>query len=245
MTPNDGCNRLLKRRHGRVGFGILEVAHSGERIRASREGTVHWQPMTTSPDPAVPDESKHEQATQFLQAAVDGDQAALGALFPLVYDELRALAAGHLASERDGHTLQPTALVHEVYARLIDTTRFEYRGRAQFFALASRAMRRVLVDHARGVARLKRGGAWRRVELDPEAKITEDELPDLIELDRALELLAENSERQAQIVELRFFGGLELDAIAESLEISRSTVDREWRVARAWLAFTLQNLQSE
>lgn len=192
-----------------------------------------------------PEDSKREAATRFLHAAVDGDPAAMRELFPLVYDELRALAAGHLSSERDGHTLQPTALVHEVYARLIDSSGFEYQGRAQFFALASRAMRRVLVDHARGVARLKRGGAWKRVELDPQAPITQQELPDLVELDRALELLAENSERQAEIVELRFFGGLELEAIAEALDISRSTVDREWRVARAWLAFTLQNLQSE
>lgn len=203
--------------------------------------------MTEAREPTSDDrgESKQIVATQFLQSAVDGDADALGKLFPLVYDELRALAAGHLASERDGHTLQPTALVHEVYARLIDTSRFEYQGRAQFFALASRAMRRVLVDHARGVARIKRGGAWKRVELDPEAKISNDELPDLLELDRALLLLAQNSTRQAQIVELRFFGGLELDTIAETLEVSRSTVDREWRVARAWLAYTLQDLQGD
>jgi RNA polymerase sigma factor (TIGR02999 family) len=203
--------------------------------------------MAETREPAGPerDDSRQIEATQFLQSAVDGDQDALGKLFPLVYDELRALAAGHLAGERDDHTLQPTALVHEVYARLIDTTRFEYRGRGQFFALASRAMRRVLVDHARGVARIKRGGAWKRVALDPEAQVSNDDLPDLVELDRALELLADNSPRQAQVVELRFFGGLELDAVAETLDISRSTVDREWRVARAWLAFTLQNLQSE
>ena len=161
-------------------------------------------------------------------------------LFQLVYDELRGLAAGHLRNERTGHTLQPTALVHEVYARLIDASRFEYQGRARFLALASRAMRRVLVDHARGLARIKRGGGWKRVELDPAPSLEEDDLPDLVELDRALSLLAESSERQAKIVELRFFGGLELETVAEAVGVSKSTVEREWRVARAWLAYTMR-----
>ncbi len=184
--------------------------------------------------------SLRETATLFLRSAVDGDARAMDRLFPLVYDELRGLAAGHLRNERSGHTLQPTALVHEAFAKLIDSSRFEYQGRAQFLSLASRAMRRVLVDHARGLARIKRGGGWQRVELDPAPSLTQDDLPDLVELDRALSQLAENSERQAKIVELRFFGGLEVDMVAEALGLSKSTVEREWRVARAWLAYTLQ-----
>ena len=203
--------------------------------------------MSESPNELSGDRAQelHETATQFLHSAVGGDQDALNNLFPLVYDELRRLAAGQLRDERTGHTLQPTALVHEVFEKLINVSQFDFQGRAQFLALASRAMRRVLVDHARGLARFKRGGGWQRVELDEAFSLTEDDLPDLVELDRALSVLAENSERQAKIVELRFFGGLEVDMVAETLGISRSTVEREWRVARAWLAYTLKGDQEE
>lgn len=181
-----------------------------------------------------------DTATRFLQSGVAGDDVAMGQLFQLVYDELRRVAAGHLRSERPGHTLQPTDLVHEAYSRLIDVSQFEFQGRTQFLALASRAMRRVLVDHARGLGRMKRGGGNLRVDLDEVTALTEEDLPDLLEIDRAVSLLAEKSERQAQIVELRFFGGLDMEAVSQTLEISISTVAREWRVARAWLASTLQ-----
>lgn len=181
-----------------------------------------------------------DTATQFLHSGVAGDDAAMGQLFQLVYDELRRVAAGHLRSERPGHTLQPTDLVHEAYSRLIDVSQFEFQGRTQFLALASRAMRRVLVDHARGLGRMKRGGGNLRIDLDEATALTEEDLPDLLELDRAVSLLAEKSERQAQIVELRFFGGLDVETVSQTLEVSVSTVAREWRVARAWLASTLQ-----
>ena len=165
-------------------------------------------------------------------------------LFQLVYDELRALAASHLRSERVGHTLQPTALVHEVFTRLVDVTQFEVQGRSQFLALASRAMRRVLVDHARGLARMKRGGRNHRIDLEDAANVTEANLLDLVEIDHAILALAKKSERQAKIVELRFFGGLDVEVVAETLGISVSTVEREWRVARAWLAFTLKDTRA-
>jgi RNA polymerase sigma factor (TIGR02999 family) len=162
-----------------------------------------------------------------------GDAEALDEIFPLVYQELRALAANRLRSERDGHSLQTTALVHEAYLRLVGKPRAQVRDRAHFFAIAAQAMRRVLLDHARrrGAGKRDSGEAAR---LAAGAAVT---VPDqeLIALDRALVRLAELDPRQARVVELRFFGGLTAPEAAEALGISEATVHREWRVAKLWL----------
>jgi RNA polymerase sigma factor (TIGR02999 family) len=174
-----------------------------------------------------------------LRAVERGEPGSAEQLFLLVYDELRRLAGAYLDHERLGHTLQPTALVHEAWMRLVDAETVEWQGRAHFLGIAARAMRQILVEHARGKQRLKRGGGWRRVELEPGLARAAEEGPDLVALDRALERLAALSERQARIVELRFFGGLPVESVAYLLEVSKRTVEREWRFARAWLAEAL------
>jgi RNA polymerase sigma factor (TIGR02999 family) len=162
-----------------------------------------------------------------------GDAAALDEIFPLVYEELRALAANRLRSEPAGHTLQTTALVHEAYLRLVGKSRAQVRDRAHFFAIAAQAMRRVLIDHARR----KRAGKRDAGEVAPLAAGAALTVPDheLIALDRALVRLADLDARQARIVELRFFGGLTAPEAAEALGISEATVNREWRAAKLWL----------
>jgi RNA polymerase sigma factor (TIGR02999 family) len=174
-----------------------------------------------------------------LRAVERGEPGSAEQLFLLVYDELRRLAGAYLDRERLGHTLQPTALVHEAWMRLVDVDTIEWQGRAHFLGVAARAMRQILVEHARGKQRLKRGGAWRRVELETGLARAAEDGPDLVALDRALERLAALSERQARIVELRFFGGLPVESVAYLLEVSKRTVEREWRFARAWLAEAL------
>lgn len=157
-------------------------------------------------------------------------------LFPVVYDRLRSLARRHLAVERSDHTLQPTALVHEAYVKLADQADARIASRTQFVAIASQAMRRILVDHARARAAEKRGGGRTLVTLADGVSGVAARSLDLLALDRALTRLAELDDRQARVVELRFFGGLEIDEVAEALEVSRATVIRDWRVARAFLA---------
>ncbi len=154
---------------------------------------------------------------------------------PLVYDELRALAQSYLNRERPDHTLQATALVHDAYVRLIRQEDVEWKNRAHFFAVAAQAIRRILVDHARGHQRQKRGGGRERVRLDEDVAVLDERDIDLIALDEALEKLAHLRERQARIVELRFFGGLELKEVAEFLGVSPRTVTGDWQMARAWL----------
>lgn len=185
-------------------------------------------------------ERRSTDATRALQALVDGDPSSSAALFERVYDELRELAARQLARERADHTLQPTALVHEAWMKLIDQSSVAWQGRAHFLGIAAQAMRRILVDHARARARLKRDGGRRDPALDLEAEIGGGTV-DVLGLDRALDVLHGLSERQARIVELRVFGALELQEIACALGISESTVRREWRFARAWLAEGLAN----
>ena len=154
---------------------------------------------------------------------------------PLVYDELRALAARYMGRERAGHTLQPTALVNEVYLRLVDVDRIDWRGKAQFFALAARQIRKILVDHARKRNAAKRGGGVPKVTLDEAVAAAGEREIDPIVLDEALARLAERSPRQGQVVELRFFGGLSVEEVADVLGISVTTVKDDWAVARAWL----------
>jgi RNA polymerase sigma factor (TIGR02999 family) len=191
-------------------------------------------------DRRAPGPEPRGEATLALRALAGGDTAQGAQLFALVYAELRRIAARCLAEERSDHTLQPTALVHEAYLELIDPSGGAgVKDRQQFLAIAAQAMRRTLIDHARGKRRAKRGGAWRRVELDPglvgggvEGEAVE---LDLLELDRALEALQAHSPELARLVELRFFGGLAMDEVAEVLGISRRTAGREWSFARAWL----------
>ena len=176
-----------------------------------------------------------DDLTGILQRASKGDDSAVNRLIPLVYDELRALAESYLRRERPDHTLQATALVHEAYVRLIRQQDVEWKGRAHFFAVAAQAIRRILVDHARTHRRIKRGGGRERVALDPDVAMLPRPDVDLLALDDALETLGGMHERQARIVELRFFGGLDLREIAEYLDVSPRTVDGDWSMARAWL----------
>ena len=174
-------------------------------------------------------------ATRLLVAWGTGDRNALDEMLPLVYEELRRLAANYLARERPSHTLQPTALVHEAYLRLIDQRHVDWRNRAQFLGVAASMMRRILVNHARDRAALKRPGDREQVSLSLVESQTGDFEMDLIELEEALERLSALDPRKARVVELRYFGGLSLDEVAAVLEMSRATVTRELRFARAWL----------
>ncbi len=180
-------------------------------------------------------ESLGGDVTQLLCAMGAGDGRAADELLPLVYDELRMLAERNLRQERPDHTLQATALVHEAYLRLVDSDRIRLRNRAHFFALAAQAMRRILVDHARRHKRQKRGGGVARISLDdlPTLAIATD--INLLALDESMQGLEQVEPRYARIVEMRFFGGMTMEEIAAILEVSLSTVERDWRVARAWL----------
>lgn len=173
--------------------------------------------------------------TQLLLAWTAGDRRALDQMLPLVYDELHRLAAGYLARERPDHTLQPTALVHEAFLRLINQREIDWKNRAQFLGVAAGLMRRILVNHARDRAAAKRGGERERVSLSLVEVPSGGPDVDLIALEDALERLATLDERKAKVVELRFFGGLSTEEVAEVLGVSRATVEREWSFARAWL----------
>ena len=174
--------------------------------------------------------------TQLLVRARSGDSSALADVFPLIYEELRRLAQLQLQREPDGHTLTPTALVHEAYMRLVDHyTRMQWTGRAHFMSVAATAMRRILVDHARGHRSLKRGGAFSRVSLDSVELGTEERAELLIAVDEALVKLKEVDGRQAQVVECRFFGGMSEEETAEALGIGLRTAKRDWAKAKVWL----------
>ena len=164
-----------------------------------------------------------------------GNESAVGKLMPLVHDELRRIAKRHMAGERPNHVLQATALVNEAYLRLVDIRRVQWQDRAHFFAMAARLMRRVLVDFARSQKNQKRGGALHRVTLDQKLLAASDAPEDVIAIDAALQALAAQYERKAQVVELRFFGGLSVEETAEALKISQETVMRDWKFAKNWL----------
>lgn len=174
--------------------------------------------------------------TQLLKAWRDGDQAALDQLSKCVYDELRVMARRHMKNERQGNTLQTTALVHEVYLRLIDVTKVEWQQRAQFFGMAAQMMRRILVDAARARGSYKRGGGAVHVNFDETAVVSPDLDDAVVALDDALAAFAQIAPRQAKVVELRYFGGLSEAEIVEVLSISLRTVQRDWEFARVWLA---------
>jgi RNA polymerase sigma-70 factor, ECF subfamily len=175
------------------------------------------------------------EITQLLLAWNDGDQAALEQLTTLVHTELHRLAKGYLFGERTGHTLQTTALINEVYLRLIDWKNVRWQNRAHFFGVAAQVMRRILVDYARARRYAKRGGEARQVSLDEAATVHEDRSAEFVALDEALKELAEIDPRKSQIVELKFFGGLNTKETAEVLKVSQRKVEREWSVARTWL----------
>ena len=175
--------------------------------------------------------------TRLLEAAPGGDRKAAADLLPLVYDELRQLAAARLTAEAPGHSLNPAALVHEAYLRLVGDQQFG--GRGHFFAAAAEAMRRILVNHARDRNRLKRGGGRRRVDLDRLTGLAAASDDDLLGLDDALDRLAKDYPDAAALVKLRFFGGMTLGEAAEVLGVPRRTADRHWSFARAWLADAL------
>jgi RNA polymerase sigma factor (TIGR02999 family) len=176
-----------------------------------------------------------DEVTQILHDWSGGDARAPERLMPFVYDELRRLARSFLARERDGHTLQPTALVNEAYLRLVDQTRVEWQNRAHFYGIASRMMRRVLIDHARAHATDKRGGGGVRLSLEDVQLPAEQRAASLVALDEALGRLAAMDERKCRVVEMRFFGGLSDEEIAEVLGVTTRTVLRDWKKARLWL----------
>jgi len=186
--------------------------------------------MSSAPDPPI---------TQLLRAWSGGDEAALEQLMPLVYAELRRRAHAYMAHERPGATLQPTALVNEAYMRLIDAG-VEWQDRAHFFAIAAQMMRRILIDAARARGSAKRGGPSPKVTLDEGLAPAAAPEPALEALDAAIEELARKDKRKAQVVEMRFFGGLSLREIAAVLRISEDTVGRDWTFAKAWLAHEMQ-----
>jgi len=175
-----------------------------------------------------------QRSTQLLVAWNRGDRAALEQLMPVVYAELKRLARWHLARER-GHTLQPTALVHEAYLKLVDQRAVEWQNRAHFFGIAARLMRRIVMQRARRTRAAKRGGGAVDVSIDDATILSDERAADLIALDDALTRLAAMDPRQSRIVELRFFGGLSVEEIGAVLGISAGTVKREWRTAKAWL----------
>ncbi len=183
-------------------------------------------PSRRTPAPGV--------VTGLLRAWSEGDAKARDQLMPVVYDELRRRAAAYLRRERRGHTLRPTDLVHEAYLRLSDQNA-GFQNREQFFGVAARLMRRILVDHARSRAALKRGAGMRVTMTEDMAPAPPERQPDLLDLDAALDELAALDERQTRLVELRFFGGLKLEEAARSLGVSQATAYRDWALAKAWL----------
>jgi RNA polymerase sigma factor (TIGR02999 family) len=181
--------------------------------------------MTPSPD----------DVTQLLIAWSKGDQSARDQLMPLVYEELHRLAHRHIRNERQGHTLQTSALVNEAFIRLVDQKNAHWQNRAHFFSIAAQMMRRILVDYARSRRYIKRGGDARRVTLDEELTVSDERSADVIALDEALEELAIFDVRKSKVVELRYFAGLSIEETAEVLAVSPGTVMRDWTLAKAWL----------
>jgi RNA polymerase sigma factor, TIGR02999 family len=192
--------------------------------------------MPLAPDSPEPEETPAD-VTGLLLSWSNGDASAAERLLPAIYDDLHRQAARAMRREGDDHTLQATALVHEAYLRLVDQRRVQWRNRSHFFGIAAQAMRRVLVDHARGRLAAKRGGGMKQLTLSgaDEAAANADEGIEVLALHEALERLAQLDPDQARLVELRYFGGLTIEETAEALGVSPATMKREWAVARAWL----------
>jgi RNA polymerase sigma factor (TIGR02999 family) len=192
----------------------------------------------------LPEQPRMSTPTGVTQLLIDwskGDQAALDQLMPLVYSELRRLATNYLRRERQGHTLQPTALVNEAYLKLVDQRNAKWQNRAQFFGISAQLMRRILVDHARQHRAAKRGGSeQQRLSITSAEKFAKQSEIDLLALNEALDELTKMDPQQARIVELKFFGGLSIEETAEVLGIGHATVERDWKMARAWLRRQLE-----
>jgi RNA polymerase sigma factor (TIGR02999 family) len=186
-----------------------------------------------------------DHVTQLLIDWSNGDKAALDKLIPLVYDELRRLARYYMRRERSGATLQTTALVNEAYLRLIDQKNVRWQNRAHFFAIAAQLMRRILIDRARKRYNSKRGGDVQKISLDEAAVVSKARAGDLVALDEALSDLEKMDQRKGKVVELRFFGGLNIEETAEVMAISPATVQREWSMAKAWLYRELSGEQRD
>lgn len=179
--------------------------------------------------------------TGLLRELRNGRREALDEILPLVYNEMKAIAARHMRRERDGHTLGATAVVNEAYFRLVEQTQIDWQDRTHFLAIASSVMRRLLVDHARAKLRGKRGGARRKVDLEEGLAIDDPDVDAVLAVHEALERLSALDERQARVVEMRYFGGFSVDETAELLDISRRTVELEWTHAKAWLRRELRS----
>ncbi len=179
------------------------------------------------------------RVTGILREVEAGNAEGLDDLLPLLYDELRALAGAFLRRERSDHTLQPTALAHEAWLRLVDADQVNWQGRSHFLGIAARVMRRVLIDHARRVGAEKRGGGRRRVTLSEATPLLGQDEVDVLALDEALTELASLDERKARVVESRFFAGMNMREVAEALGVSQTTAEEDWYFARAWLATRL------
>jgi len=211
----------------------------GRRLQLAQPFSVALRNSKARPM-STPTTPPHE-VTQLLLDWNEGNDDALESLMPLVYKELRRLAHQYLGKERAGHTMLTTDLVHEAYLRLVDQQYVRWQNRAHFFGIAATLMRRILVDHARGKQRVKRGAGAQRVSLEEIATVSRQSKVDILALDEALTRLAEIDERKARIVELRFFGGLEVEETAEFLKLSPATVLRDWKMAKAWLHRALGN----
>ncbi|MGO9433698.1 MAG: sigma-70 family RNA polymerase sigma factor [Terracidiphilus sp.] len=184
--------------------------------------------------------SENQDVTLLLSALTRGDKDAASKLIPVVYAELRRLAGSYMRRERTDHTLQATALVHEAYLKLVEQRSVDWQSRAHFFGVAAQLMRRILVDHARGHSRQKRGGEQVKVPLDEVFVFAERQADEVLAVNDSLEALAKIDPRQARVVELRFFGGLSVEEAADVLGVSPKTVKREWSVAKAWLTADLK-----
>jgi RNA polymerase sigma-70 factor, ECF subfamily len=178
---------------------------------------------------------ENPDVTLLLSALTRGDDGAASQLIPVVYAELRRLAGSYMRKERSDHTLQATALVHEAYLKLVEQRSVNWQSRAHFFGVAAQLMRRILIDHARGHTRQKRGGDDQKVSLDEALIFSEQQADELLAVDDSLNQLAKIDPRQAKVVEMRFFGGLSIEEAAEALQVSPKTVKRDWSVAKAWL----------
>lgn len=183
--------------------------------------------------------SRHE-VTALLRQWRSGDQEALSKLTPLVYDELHRLAHQYISRERPGHTLQTTALVNEAYLRLVGQKDVNWEGRSHFFAVSAQVMRHILVDYARQHTSAKRGGGIQKVELDGEATVTPERATELVALDEAMQALHKLHPRRTRVVELRYFGGMNNQEVSEVLGVSETTIERDWRFAKAWLYREMQ-----
>ena len=198
-------------------------------------------PKSTIGDSQLLNQHPTDSVTQLLLEVSKGDRGAVDLLLPVIYDELRKLAANYLRRERPDHTLQPTALVHEAYLRLIDQSRVNWQNRAHFFGVAAQIMRRLLVDHARKHNAEKRGQDFQKLSLDENIDRAVERSGELIALDDALKALEVFDEQKARIIELRYFGGLSIEETADILGVTPTTIKRHWRMAKAWLYGEMQS----